>query len=238
MDLSDTTYSGQRIALVVEDEADLRECVTDCLEDGGYTVLNAPDGASALSLARWRHPNVILLDMRMPVMDGWKFCRQYRRLPAPHAPIIVMTAAVDAHKRAQEVDADAALPKPFTDEELLTCVGRLAQRPAIQEDDSTGNDGAAIAELSLLQAGRRLELLLGRRATLVQRQEYLRQRRALLVRELSSPPPPSSEERAARLAALNATSEEEAQILAVLSTLCREHQELLTRIDQLLQNAT
>jgi CheY-like chemotaxis protein len=62
----------------------------------------------------------------MPVMDGWAFAAAYRQLPAPHAPIIVLTAAHDTLQRAAEIGADAALGKPFTTAELTACVAQCA----------------------------------------------------------------------------------------------------------------
>ncbi len=71
-------------------------------------------------------PDLVLLDMRMPIMDGWEFARRYRRGPEPHAPIVVLTAARDAAERAAEIDANGYLGKPFGVEELLTLVGHHA----------------------------------------------------------------------------------------------------------------
>ena len=80
--------------LVVDDDADLRDVLTLALEAEGYAVEAAADGVRALEAVRRRHPAVILLDMRMPVMDGWDFCTALRREEPSPPPIIVMTAAV------------------------------------------------------------------------------------------------------------------------------------------------
>ena len=71
-------------------------------------------------------PDLIVLDMRMPIMDGWEFARRYRELPGPHAPIIVFTAARDAGERASEIAADAYLSKPVSLDDLLDLAARLA----------------------------------------------------------------------------------------------------------------
>jgi two-component system chemotaxis response regulator CheY len=65
---------------------------------------------------------VIVLDMRMPVLDGWGFAREYRATPGPHAPILVITAAHDSLDRLVEVRAEGVLPKPFDLEQLVRAV--------------------------------------------------------------------------------------------------------------------
>jgi CheY-like chemotaxis protein len=69
-------------------------------------------------------PAVILLDMKMPVMDGWAFASAYRQQSGPHAPIIVMTAAHDSRQRASEIAADGFIPKPFDLDDLLALIRR------------------------------------------------------------------------------------------------------------------
>jgi CheY-like chemotaxis protein len=115
--------------LVVEDDDGIRDMVDIVLSAAGYEILTASDGAAALQVIGGAHPDLVLLDMRMPVMDGWEFARRYRASPAPHAPIVVMTAARDAAERAAEIDANGFLGKPFDMGELLRLVSQLA-RPA------------------------------------------------------------------------------------------------------------
>ena len=114
--------------LIVEDDEALREVVTTALSDEGYAVHAVPNGLAALDVVDRASPGLILLDMRMPVMDGWEFARRYRERPGPHAPIVVFTAARDAGERAAEVAADAYIAKPFSLDELLDVVARLAPR--------------------------------------------------------------------------------------------------------------
>lgn len=111
--------------LVVDDDAAIRQFIQMALEGDGYEVTTAGDGREALESARTAPPRVILLDMRMPIMDGWAFTREYRSTPPPHAPIVVLTAARDAGESAGDVQADAFLAKPFNLRELLGLVGRL-----------------------------------------------------------------------------------------------------------------
>lgn len=109
--------------LVVDDDEGIREIIDTALSDEGYEVVTAPHGVAALAFVEGRAPAVILLDMRMPIMDGWQFAQAYRERPGPHAPIVVVTAAREATERAAQIGADGVLPKPFRLAELLQVVG-------------------------------------------------------------------------------------------------------------------
>ena len=113
--------------LVVDDDPAIRDLVKIVLASGGYEVHTAEHGAAALELAREARPGLILLDMRMPVMDGWEFARIYRERPGPHVPIVVITAAHEVAERAAQVSADDFLAKPFDIDDLVQVVGRHAQ---------------------------------------------------------------------------------------------------------------
>jgi CheY-like chemotaxis protein len=117
-----------RCILVVDDDASIRAFVEMALSDEGYEVLEAADGGAALALLETVQPAVILLDMRMPMMDGWTFAQNYGARPAPRAPIVVITAARDAANWAAQIGADAYLSKPFEVEALYDCVARYATR--------------------------------------------------------------------------------------------------------------
>ena len=114
--------------MVVDDDEEIRGLLELVLEAEGYEVLIAPNGARALELADRHRPDLILLDMRMPVMDGWAFARTYREHPQPHAPIVVMTAAPDAGQRAAEVQADGFVGKPFDLPELVSMINSNVQK--------------------------------------------------------------------------------------------------------------
>jgi len=113
---------------VVDDDRDIGELVRMALVDEGYDVVLASNGAAALDASQVQPFDIILLDMRMPVMDGWTFARTYRALPGPHAPVIVVTAARDASERAAEINADGFLAKPFSLDELFDTVSRHVRR--------------------------------------------------------------------------------------------------------------
>jgi CheY-like chemotaxis protein len=115
--------------LVVDDDEGIRELVAMALSSAGYEVMCAADGAVALELLTTSRPAVILLDMLMPKVDGWKFAQLYEQRPGPHAPIIVLTAAHDANARAAEIKAAASLTKPFRLDALFACVEQYAVQP-------------------------------------------------------------------------------------------------------------
>lgn len=109
--------------LVVDDDAGITAAVREGLEFEGYRVTTARNGAEALAEVAGELPSLILLDMRMPAMNGWDFAARMR--DAGHAvPVIVMTAAASAHAWAAEIQADDVLPKPFTLSQLYETVQR------------------------------------------------------------------------------------------------------------------
>lgn len=110
--------------LVVDDQDDIRQFIVMALADEGHAALAARNGEEALERIQHHSPRLILLDYNMPVCNGAQFAAAYREMPPPHAPIVVMTAAHDAKRRAQEVGADDVLGKPFDLDELLELVER------------------------------------------------------------------------------------------------------------------
>lgn len=107
--------------LVVDDEPDIRATVSAMLEIEGYGVTEAANGADALHRVEEHPPDVILLDMRMPVLDGWGFAAELRRR-GHRTPIVVMTAARDAAHWAGEIAAAAFVAKPFGFDDLISAV--------------------------------------------------------------------------------------------------------------------
>ncbi|HET7582184.1 MAG TPA: response regulator [Candidatus Limnocylindria bacterium] len=110
-----------RPILVVDDDRAILEIVADVLELEGYRVETALDGAQALAAVERSSPKLILLDMRMPLLDGWAFARILRERGVD-LPILVMTAARDAAGWAHEIGAQGYLAKPFDIGELLDAV--------------------------------------------------------------------------------------------------------------------
>ena len=113
--------------LVVDDDPAIRDVVADILEMSDYQVQTANNGAEALAQIRADQPAVVLLDLMMPVMDGWEFLRRCRDVSqCAQIPVAVMSAARDAAAAANELGAQAYLTKPFDMDAVLDVVGRLA----------------------------------------------------------------------------------------------------------------
>ena len=119
--------NGLKRVLIVENDPYTRRALQIMLEMEGYEVLEAEHGEAALVQIAQTIPDVILLDMRMPVMDGWAFAKAYRRTPGPHAPIIVLTAAADAARDTAELGAWGFVPKPFGVLDLLNAIQRCQE---------------------------------------------------------------------------------------------------------------
>ena len=110
--------------LVVDDDTSILDTVTSILSGEGYDVVSAATGQEALEAVARKQPLLILLDMRMPIMDGWAVARALRA-QGISIPIVVMTAAESAKRWADEVGAEGYLAKPFGLDELLTIVERF-----------------------------------------------------------------------------------------------------------------
>jgi CheY-like chemotaxis protein len=119
--------------LVVDDDPEIRTVVADVLEMEACRVETAGNGAEALARIEASPPCLVLLDMRMPVMDGWQVAEQLRRRGL-ELPIVVMTAAQDARAWAEEIGADAVLAKPFELDELVATVTRFAPCPPPEDE--------------------------------------------------------------------------------------------------------
>src|SRR4051812_1212631 len=109
--------------LIVEDDQSILEMVVSILTLEGYPVTSAANGRDALIALDGGLPSLILLDMRMPVMDGWEFARAVRARGLI-VPIVVMTAAESAQGWAKEIGADDYVTKPFEFPELLQAIER------------------------------------------------------------------------------------------------------------------
>jgi two-component system, chemotaxis family, chemotaxis protein CheY len=113
-----------RPILVVDDDPNILTVVSELLDMEGYRVETATNGADALQVLDRANPALVLLDMRMPVMDGWGFAREVASRGLT-LPILVMTAAQNARVWAEEIGAQGFVSKPFEVPALLEAVERL-----------------------------------------------------------------------------------------------------------------
>jgi CheY-like chemotaxis protein len=111
--------------LVIDDEPDIRTLVQMTLRQEGYEVAAASDGAQGLHLLAELKPDVILLDLRMPVVNGWRFLEMAHESSALEGVRVVAISAHTGRPAAEDAKAagcDAYISKPFTTEELLTAI--------------------------------------------------------------------------------------------------------------------
>jgi CheY-like chemotaxis protein len=124
-------FSARRI-LVVEDDADLRASVAQTLTEEGYQVDVARNGRDALEALKRAEPDLVLLDLMMPVMSGWEFRERQRNHPEyGHIPVVVMSATSTLDAAA--IDATDLLSKPLALDDLLAMVRRHAGTPWIDD---------------------------------------------------------------------------------------------------------
>jgi CheY-like chemotaxis protein len=115
---------GRPQILVVDDDPDILEALSEILEAEGYEVDRARHGREALARIEQRRPDLILLDLMMPVMDGWEFSQVLRqRSDWDDIPVVVLSADRQAGAKARVVGARGFLAKPFELTELLRVVG-------------------------------------------------------------------------------------------------------------------
>jgi DNA-binding response OmpR family regulator len=114
--------------LVVDDEPEIVRFVRAYLEDAGYRVVIAGDGQEALFVARHEKPDLVILDLMMPGMDGWDFIRRYRE--ERDTPIVVLTARVEESDQVLglELGADDYVTKPFSPRALVARVRAVLRR--------------------------------------------------------------------------------------------------------------
>lgn len=118
----------QERILVVDDEPKIVKLARDYLEKSGFQVLSAGDGPTALALARRERPDLVVLDLMLPGMDGWDVCRTLRR--ESDVPIIMLTARAEESDQivGLELGADDYITKPFSPRALVARVRALLRR--------------------------------------------------------------------------------------------------------------
>jgi two-component system OmpR family response regulator len=114
---------------MVEDDFELRYALADALRSFGWEVRGAADGADALGTLREWRPDVILLDLLLPSMDGWTFTHEAQRQSMLDGiPIIITSGLADTRREAEKLQAAAVLPKPIDVDELVGVIEGLVGR--------------------------------------------------------------------------------------------------------------
>lgn len=125
--------SLKKTILIVEDEEIILGILGDFLKSEGYNVLVAENGLRALDLIEeCGVPNLVLLDMVMPVMNGWNFAQEVFARFNHFCPIVIMTAAADAEKRAEDICAVGWIEKPFDLDKLIELIKKY-ERGELEE---------------------------------------------------------------------------------------------------------
>ena len=141
--------------LLADDDRAIREALTRALSLEGYDVVQAPDGAQALALIESSRPDMAILDVMMPNVDGLTVCRVVRA-ERNRLPILMLTARTETPDRVAGLDAgaDDYLPKPFDLDELLARVRALLRRA--RPEEQAGEEPIQIADLRLDPTARRV----------------------------------------------------------------------------------
>jgi CheY-like chemotaxis protein len=120
---------AKKIVLIVEDEEDVRTTLIELAAERGYEPIAVPDGTQAFAVLERTLPAAIILDLRLPKMDGWTFDRVRRKRPAlVIIPLIAVTAATD--EELGDVKPDAVFRKPFDGQALFDKVDELVMASA------------------------------------------------------------------------------------------------------------
>ena len=110
--------------LVIEDDPDLRALYELDLRDAGHEVSAASNGAEGLARAAALPPDVVIVDLVMPVMDGYEFLQRLRRMPEHARTPVLVLSAVATGSYSRHLGASAFIPKPFDAEDLVSAVER------------------------------------------------------------------------------------------------------------------
>lgn len=126
-----------KTVLIVEDDNNIAELLRLYLEKVGYATLVASDGGAGLEQFRQHHPDIVLLDVMMPVMDGWEVCRAIRQTDKK-TPIIMLTAKGETTDKVSglKMGADDYITKPFEMKEVLARIEAVLRRTGGEEESS------------------------------------------------------------------------------------------------------
>ncbi|HET7641504.1 MAG TPA: response regulator transcription factor [Ktedonobacteraceae bacterium] len=154
--------------LVIEDEANIVQLIRLYLEQANFTVITASDGVAGLELHAREHPDLVILDLMLPAMDGMEVCRRIRSWAA--TPILMLTARQGEEDRIAglELGADDYLVKPFSPRELVSRVkailrrsqgaGEQVEAQVVQPKEVEDGDRRSFGNLSINIPSRRVEM--------------------------------------------------------------------------------
>ena len=119
--------------LVIDDEKSIRDIIGEYLTEEGFEFVEAPDGIRGLEIFRSLSPDLVILDVMMPKMDGWKVCREIRSESV--TPVIMLTARSEEYDKlfGFELGADDYMVKPFSPRELIARVKAVLSRGSVNE---------------------------------------------------------------------------------------------------------
>ena len=145
--------------LVADDEEGIRNVIREYLEFDGHTVAEAANGAEAVSLCRMQKFDFIVMDIMMPVMDGFAACREIRR-GDPSVPVLMLSARGEEYDKLKgfQLGIDDYVVKPFSPRELVARLGAICARSARAQDGGAGRP-AAFGGLEVDPAGRSVRVL-------------------------------------------------------------------------------
>ena len=139
-----------KTVLVVEDEANIVDILTFNLQREGYAVLSAYDGQAGLELAQTRHPDLILLDLMLPRLNGFEVCKTLRDA-GDTVPILMLTAREEEADKVKglELGADDYITKPFSVRELMARVGSNIRRSDMPPRSTGSGQGVTLGRIRL-----------------------------------------------------------------------------------------
>ncbi len=142
--------------LIADDDRAIREALVRALRLEGYTMLQASQGAEALDVIRDARPDVVVLDVMMPTIDGLTVCKVLRA-DGDHTPVLMLTARTETSDRVAGLDAgaDDYMAKPFELDELLARLRALLRRTRVVNEEATA-DSLTVADLRVDPASRRV----------------------------------------------------------------------------------
>ncbi len=155
---TEAQLAGRRI-LIIEDEEGIIQLVRLYLEEAGAEVLAATDGVTGLELHVRERPDLIILDVMLPGLDGWEVCRRIREVAT--TPIVMLTArALEGHRiRGLDLGADDYVTKPFSPRELVSRIRAILRRVASEQRGSPRHpDRLTFPGLAIVPAARRVEV--------------------------------------------------------------------------------